>query len=686
MRRTHRVLVGVFAAGVLGAAIAQAQISSEVPNAQPRSGTQPNVLAAGYTMTELARGTDALENPSGPITHYGHLNDRLDPASGGSGFATRTEPDENTYTATPFNAGGPDGSFDYGRHYLFQGHENGSNNKGQSTNNTTGTPTSGQAYMTRINLDVPRNDPHRITLLTGADSQGTTGLTRVDGSIYYPFSNQVLFSQEGSGTTGGIVAAPLRWAGNSPGFTSLYGVLGQGGYEGIHPDENGNLYIAEDIGGSATSVDPNNSNGSKKAKNPNSYIYKFVPTDRTDLTAGGKLYALQVSINGHNLTYGSHGGNAGNTTPCTGSATTGNGTPEFCDTWANDQVDLHTPGKAYKVTWVQVHDTVANGTAAFNANAAARTAGATPFLRPENLVFAPETQWRSFIFDETGDTNNDANSVPGLAARGAYGTLMRVDLAPDKNSGTISPFVIGDAAHSSFDNVMFSDSYTLLAAEDRGETLHQQLNALDSIWSYDMATGSAKRLLAQGRDPSATADASHVPPDSGASKSPSTFQNDGDNEPTGVFVSDGSISAAQILGWKDPGVPGNRTFFTQQHGDDVTYEITANPAAPPNGDRGDQGSKGDNGPKGDHGPAAAHGPAGAAGTRGKSQRTNCRALAKKVVCKQVSGGRASLLRGGRVYARGTAQKLVAVRRIRRGEYTLVLGSGNRAERWVVSIR
>ena len=68
--------------------------------------------------------------------------------------------DENTYLVLPHNPGGPSVNFDYGRHFLFQGHENGSP----------------KAYITRINLDVPRGDAHRITLLTPADAAtGNTG-------------------------------------------------------------------------------------------------------------------------------------------------------------------------------------------------------------------------------------------------------------------------------------------------------------------------------------------------------------------------------------------------------------------------------------------------------------------------------------------------------------------------------
>jgi hypothetical protein len=684
MRRTPKALAAVVAAGALGAAIAQAQISSEVPNAQPRSGTQPNITAAGYTSTEVARGTDTLENPSGVITKYGYLNDG---PGGSAAFAqpTKTEPDENTYLATPFNPGGPDGAFDYGRHFLFQGHENAT------------TP----GYITRINLDVPRADAHRITLLTTQTESTNLGLTRIDGSTYDPLTRTLLYSEEGNGTsTGGIVQTNLSWPSDP---SDLYGILGRAGYEGVHPDEQGNLFLAEDIGGSNQSIDPHNPSGATKAvRQPNSYVYKFVPADKADLTQGGDLYALQVSINGHDLTYGSHGGNAGATATCNGAIDdTVNATPEFCDAWALDQADLHTPGTAYNVDWVLVHHADSGDTTPYNANAEAKAAGATPLKRPENLAFLPGTNWRSFVFTPTGDTSKTAGDVPEALKRGAYGALFRVDLEPDKNSGTISILARGDQTHNSFDNITAADPYTLLVGEDRGDSLHGQLNALDSLWAVDTETASFKRLVAEGRDPSATADAPLV--------GTAGFQNDGDNEVTGVFVSDGSIDSTRVLGWGDPhwGTEG-RAFWTQQHGDNVTYEITKDPVPGPQGppgpagnpgpqgDTGAPGQTGGQGPKGDVGPQGLtglnglNGPQGERGPRGRAPKVSCKLVGKrKIVCKDVSGSRsarASLVRSGSIYATGTSRTLVAKRSLRRGHYTLVLGAGKRALRLAVTLR
>ena len=43
---------------------------------------------------------------------------------------------------------------------------------------------------------------------------------------------------------------------------------------------------------------------------------------------------------------------------------------------------------------------------------------------------------------------------------------------------------LGDADHAAFDNLAFADHCTLLVTEDRGDTLHDQLNTLDSVWAF----------------------------------------------------------------------------------------------------------------------------------------------------------------------------------------------------------
>ena len=144
--------------------------------------------------------------------------------------------------------------------------------------------------------------------------------------------------------------------------------------------------------------------------------------------------------------------------------------------------------------------------------------------------------------------------------------------SPSANDGRLTMFYRSDQAHSAFDNVAFLSRDEVTFVEDAGDTLHAQRNALDSGYVLDVNTDYSNpgahpvRWLAEGRDASATIDAAN----GGFGK------NDGDNEITGDHVSDGDSGVHGILGAKTPnlGNPRWRWFYTQQHGDNATYEVT----------------------------------------------------------------------------------------------------------------
>ena len=463
-----------------------------VPAANPVE-LSDNIISAGFALSLTQQGQDLLENPSSPISNFGHLED-----------GTGTEPDENLYLILDHNPGGPTEGYEYGRHFLFQGHEN-----------------SGDlAYVTRINLDVSNPD-HRVTLLTPPGTDGLTHFNSIDGSTWNPFSQTLLSTQE-HGNTGGVIEMGADFdssTGGGEGLRTLYGSMGQGGYEGIHPDSKGNILIIEDVGGALFGF----------AKNPNSFVYRFMPNDPADLSQG-KLQALQVLIDGEPVTFHPEG-----------------------DTLSENQLKLHTLGTTYPVRWITLHDTAVDGTEPFDANATAKAAGATPFKRPENAQFQPGTNFGTFFFVITGDTDANAGNDPELAARGAWGGIFRVDIAPNQQVGTIGIVVLGDADHSSFDNLTFMGRTTFLVGEDRGDTLHDQLNKLDSIWAYDVRfPNDPARFVALGQD---------------------RFATDEDNETTGIHYSDGNSSIEGVLGRHVPSVQDARLFFTQQHGEQNLFEV-----------------------------------------------------------------------------------------------------------------
>ena len=115
-----------------------------------------------------------------------------------------------------------------------------------------------------------------------------------------------------------------------------------------------------------------------------------------------------------------------------------------------------------------------------------------------------------------------------------------------------------------------------------GDGLHLQRDALDSGYLFDAGVDYSKgatpiRFLAEGRDAAATQDNMFAALGNG-------FPNAGDNEITGINLSDGDPSADGILGAKVPRPfrDGWRLFWTQQHGDNVTWEIV--PAGRPSND------------------------------------------------------------------------------------------------------
>jgi hypothetical protein len=168
--------------GVGDIKIGVADAVTPVPNT-----AQPDIIDPDFAMRIVVRGTDPIENPSGLITTFGKL-------TGG----TNTEPDQNTFVIFKNSPGGPTPGFNYGHRFLYQGHENAGD----------------LAFVTRINLDV--TDPaHRITLLTPTNpATGLTGLNRIDGSTYNPFTNTLLITEENSVGVDGIgdvVQITVNW-------------------------------------------------------------------------------------------------------------------------------------------------------------------------------------------------------------------------------------------------------------------------------------------------------------------------------------------------------------------------------------------------------------------------------------------------------------------------------------------
>jgi hypothetical protein len=479
----------------------------------------PDLLSPELAQVVVAQGAMKLENGTAAVPYYGYDGDKptLVPLpSAPTTEAHKTEPDKNTYLTFRHGLPGADAQYDYGSHFLFQGHE-------------SGTP----GYITRVNLDA--DAAHRVTLVATADVNGVN-LPDFDGSTWDPFAGRLLFTAE-LGANGGVWQSDLAVPAH---VQDISGVTGRAGYEGVQNDGRGNLYLVEDSGGVAGTSNPN-------AKQPNSFVFRLLPKTAGDLTQGGRLQALQVIDNGQPITF--HAGQADS------------------DIKSAGMLDLHTYGRVLSTRWVTIHDTATDGFAPFDANAKAKAASATPFKRPENGVFAPDGTFRTFVFTETGDTN--VNSEAG-AAYGGFGALMKLTQSPTSDNGSITILYRGDVTHMGLDNITFTGRRTLAAVEDASDPVHTARNAFDSGYLFsldvDYAHGAQPvRFLAQGRDASATIDAACG----------SACGNDGDNEITGIHVSNGDPGKDGVLGSRAPQLfeSGWRMFYTRQHGDNVTFEV-----------------------------------------------------------------------------------------------------------------
>jgi hypothetical protein len=538
----RRTAVAGLALGVAGATLAltggaagagrdQPRWTTVPANVDTRGVAVPNVLSPGFIQYAVAQGSTKLENPTADVPYYGYNgNGTLVPdptvtqAPGHNVEASKTEPDKNTYLRLR-GLHGADPNYRYGTRFLYAGHETGI-----------------AGYITRINLDA--DAAHRVTLLATKLTDGTN-IPTIDGSTWDPWAQRLLFTTESGGNASVIQATPDINAT----VEDVSSVTGRGGYEGIQNDSDGNLWIIEDVGGATIP--------GTKVRLPNSFVYRLVLNDKTDIKKGGKLQALQVISRrtGTPITF----------QPIDAAHPNGGA-------FTDDQKDLSNYGPAFRTRWVTIHDTsVDTSGKPFDSNAAAKAAGATPFKRPENGQFRPGTGFREFFFDATGDTNTTSAANAGF---GGWGGVFELSQSrPGADEGWLTLFFAGDQAHTGLDNTAFFDRNHVAFVEDAGDTVHGQRAAFDSGYLFDVEKDYSKggepvRFLAEGRDASATEDNMLAALGNG-------FQNDGDNEITGIHVSDGDPGTGGILGAKVPRPfhDGWRLFWNQQHGDNVAWEV-----------------------------------------------------------------------------------------------------------------
>jgi hypothetical protein len=533
------ILSGVALAALSVSVLAQSYKLSPVNEAAKKLETQSaeTVISAEFAQVPVATGAMKLENPTPILTHYGYAADGpMVPVAGDKQSkdhnveASKTEPDKNTFLVLAGQTG-PDATYNYGSQFLFQGHEAGAV-----------VSTRPQGYLTRVNLQA--DEAHRVTLMADKDSSGAT-LPFIDGSTWNPMAQRLLLTGE-EGEEGGVWQATASFPSK---VDNLTGIMGIGSYEGAQTDKDGNVWLIEDAGGKVGDVN-------KHAKQPNSFVFRFVPTDRTDMLKGGVLQALQIMDQ-------------------SGKPILFNEGKRDDDAMSQSMKDIHSFGVTLKTKWMIVHDTAKDGFVPFDSNKAAKLAMASPLKRPENGVFRPGTDFSEFYFTETGDTNAETEAEEEF---GGFGGILKLkQAAASSQEGELSIVYRGNVNHTGFDNLAFASADELMIVEDAGDKLHSQRKAFDSGYMLNLNEDYAKghdpeRFMALGRDPSATIDSAL-----GAEKD-SGFQNSGDNEITGIHISDGDATAAGLLGAKVPNLADKawRMFYTQQHGDNTTFEVSRN--------------------------------------------------------------------------------------------------------------
>src|SRR5262249_60840855 len=100
------------------------------------------------------------------------------------------------------------------------------------------------------------------------------------------------------------------------------------------------------------------------------------------------------------------------------------------DILSQDVGDLHTYGNVFQTNWVTIHDTDIDPPGPFDANALAKAKGGTPFKRPENGQWRPESGFGEFYFDANRDTNGPPEA--GADHRGPCTAPKLPEAAPER--------------------------------------------------------------------------------------------------------------------------------------------------------------------------------------------------------------------------------------------------------------
>ncbi len=541
MRGRRRVLFilvsGAIAVGAISASsVVAAPLSpslSNVPSANTKSdGYAPaSKLSPELRQIAVAQGATALENPSALTSYYGYDNDVLNVAgqpqmlptpTSPTAEAHKTEPDKNTYLVF----------------------KNGLERRRRRLRLRHALPLPGPRGRRRRRRlhhpDQPRRRRRAPGHAAGRPRTPTASrLPTIDGSTWDPWAKRLLFTTENArradlrGDAGLPVDGRRRLRRARPGRL-------RGHPERLrrqHLDRRGRRRLEQA--------------GHRRAKRPNSFVYRYVPAPSRATCQRGKL---QVA--------------AGAATP------TANRSPSPARQRSTAPTrSRSTPtATSFKTRWVTIHDTAVDGDRAVRRQ---RTRQGRRTRRrssdPRTAPFRPGSDFTKFFFDETGDTN--ATSVENDTARRLGLDLRAHPERPERQHRHAALFYKGDEAHSGLDNVDLPlaqprspSSRTRATRCTPSATRSTPASSGTSTPDYSNPANQPVRWLAEGRDASATLDSANG----------GFGTNDGDNEITGVHVSDGDPRPERHprrRRSRTSNSDGWRWFYTQQHGDNHTYEV-----------------------------------------------------------------------------------------------------------------
>ena len=304
--------------------------------------------------------------------------------------------------------------------------------------------------------------------------------------------------------------------------TDVSGALGRGGYEGIQDDSAGNIWIVEDIG------------GAKKAGHDREAAEQLPLPLRARRTPGDlaerKLEALQVM-------------NAGRRTPIT----------------FESQAALNAPTRS-RCTRTARRSTRSGSSSTTPPSTARRRS--TPTRRPRRRTprrsSGPRTgssvrarSSREFYFDETGDTNATS---PENDTAGGWGSVLKLtQRRPRADTGTLHALLQGERGDRGLRqrDVPLARRDHVRAGRGR-HPAHRAKRSTRASSSTCEATTPSRATSRSAGSPRAAIRRRPSTPRTGLRK------NDGDNEITGVHVSDGDPAQDGILGAKIPNLADKR--------------------------------------------------------------------------------------------------------------------------------